>query len=400
MTAEESGNEFALRDGDTLAFLGDSITAARNYSRIIEDYTLLRFPERRIRFLNAGQGGDTASGCLERLDRDVLDRGATVVTVAFGINDIGWGTKADEEHRRAYLGGITAIIERCRALGVRVFICSAAITAEKPESAENGYLQKMCDEGLELAKEKGAETIDVSRSMREVQRRVEASNEKEPDPKKQTRMHVEDGVHLNDLGQMAMAWAILKGLHAPAEVTGLSLDAATGSVVTKEGCEARDISLKASGGGFTRVDSRLPLNLHPLWMLWGWHMPISDDLNQYRLAISNLEPGEYEVLAGDRLLGQWNEKSLAGGLNLASATANAWEPGGPWDARGHALARLTTMRDELDQARRITGDFLKEQPGQGALLSGVDELEKHLVALQREFAQPSPVRFEIRKAVP
>ena len=45
--------DFALQDGDTVAFLGDSITAARTYTKIIENYTLLRFPERKVRFVNA-----------------------------------------------------------------------------------------------------------------------------------------------------------------------------------------------------------------------------------------------------------------------------------------------------------------------------------------------------------
>src|SRR4051794_20497513 len=60
--------EFAIRDGDTVVFLGDSITAARTYGKIIENYTLLRFPNRRVRFINAGHGGDTAAGGLARLD--------------------------------------------------------------------------------------------------------------------------------------------------------------------------------------------------------------------------------------------------------------------------------------------------------------------------------------------
>ena len=49
--------DFALRDGDTVVFLGDSITAARTYGKLVENYTLLRFPDRRVRFYNAGQGG-------------------------------------------------------------------------------------------------------------------------------------------------------------------------------------------------------------------------------------------------------------------------------------------------------------------------------------------------------
>ena len=45
-------SDFALRDGDTLTFLGDSITAARGYTKIVEHYTLMRFPERSVRFIN------------------------------------------------------------------------------------------------------------------------------------------------------------------------------------------------------------------------------------------------------------------------------------------------------------------------------------------------------------
>src|SRR5690349_22856043 len=88
--------DFAIRDGDTVVFLGDSITAARTYGKIIENYTLLRFPDRKVHFVNAGWGGDTAQGGLKRLQRDVFDKGATLVTVAYGINDIGWGGKADQ----------------------------------------------------------------------------------------------------------------------------------------------------------------------------------------------------------------------------------------------------------------------------------------------------------------
>src|ERR1700760_4749637 len=113
-TSDTWADEFALHDGDTVVFLGDSITAARSYGKIIENYTLLRYPGRKVRFVNAGQGGDTAAGGLQRRERGVSAEGATVLTVAYGVNDIGWGVHADDAPQRASLDGIRGIVEACR----------------------------------------------------------------------------------------------------------------------------------------------------------------------------------------------------------------------------------------------------------------------------------------------
>ncbi len=392
--------EFALRDGDTVAFLGDSITAARQYSKIIETYTLLRFPGRKIRFVNAGRGGETAKGSLARLDEAVFAEGATVVTVAYGVNDIGWGTKADAAHKQEYLDAIAELIARCQKRGVRVFICSAAITAESPEKAENGFLQKMCDEGLALATSKGAGPIDVQRSMRAVQRRIVAANEKTPDKARQTRLHVEDGVHLNDLGQMAMAVAILKGLGAPADVSSATIDAAAATVLATADCQVSEVKRSDDGVSvsFTRLDERLPLNLHPLWMLQSRFIPIGDELNRYQLAVQNLPAGKYEIAAGGRPLGTWTADVLNRGINIASATADGWVPGGPWDAQGHGEKILTDMRDELVSARRGMANHLTAHPRLARLREQTESIERALVQLQRDMAQPVPVRFTVRKA--
>ena len=136
--------DYALHDGDTVVFLGDSITAARTYGKMIENYTLLRFPQRKIRFINAGVGGDTAAGGLKRINRDVFAHGVTVLIVAFGINDIGWGVQADDEHRQRYLDGIDGIVAQCVRFKIRVYVCSAAVTAADPEKGDESFLQKMC----------------------------------------------------------------------------------------------------------------------------------------------------------------------------------------------------------------------------------------------------------------
>jgi len=389
--------DFALRDGDTMVFLGDSITAARGYTKIVEHYTLMRFPERRVRFINAGQGGDTASGAVARLERDVFSKRATVVTVAFGVNDIGWGMKANTESKQRYLDGVSSIVTQCQARKIRVFIYSPTITAEAPDKAENGFLQKMTDEGMALAKALGAEAIDIQRGMRTVQRRVVEANAKETDPKRMTRLHVEDGVHLNDLGQLAMAFAILKGLGAPADVSSATVDAGTGTTVEAIGCSISKLARNTNGLAFTRLDDGLPLNLGIFSSLQYRWVPIPDGINRYMLAVTNLSAGDYEIRAEGRLLGKASADKLARGLNIASMTADGWEPGGPWDAQSDVVKELVDARDKLWMSGVTRASYNGNHPQRNRLDKQTRELDERLVAQQRAQAKPYPYLFEVRR---
>jgi lysophospholipase L1-like esterase len=387
--------DFALRDGDTVVFLGDSITAARGYTKLVEEYTLLRFPERRVRFINVGQGGDTASGALARLDRDVFGQGATVVTVAFGVNDIGWGMKADAGHKQRYLDGIRGIVKACDEHKVRVFICSPAITAENPDHAEKGFLQAMTDEGMALAKSLGAGTIDLQRGMREIQRRVLAANEQETDPKKKTLLHLDDGVHLNDLGQLAMGYVLLKGLGAPAEVSSVVIDVQTESVVSAKGCQVSKLRPCKEGLKFVRQDDGLPLNLGMLGALNFRFIPIPENLNRYMFTVLHLAPGDYEIRAEDRVLGRATAKQLQDGLNISSMTTNGWEPGGPWDAQASVIKELTESRDKLWMSGVLRRQYFGHHPQAGRLEKETTAINEKIVQLQRDVGRPYPFHFEI-----
>lgn len=388
--------DFALKNGDTLAFLGDSNTAARGYTKIVEHYTLMRFPDRQVRFVNAGEGGDTAQKCLSRLDRDVFAKGATVVTVAYGINDIGWGTKADATHKQLYLDGIRTIIERCRQHKVRPIICSPAITAENPDTAEKAFLQTMADEGLALAQSLGAETIDLQRGMRDIQRRVIDSN-RNTKPEDHVHLHVKDGIHLDELGHLAMAYTMLKGLGAPEEVSHADIDASKLSAQATN-CSITQVRKTETGITFTRLDQGLPLNLGPLTQLQHRWVPIPDGINGYRLTVRNLPPGEYEIHASNRSLGKLHASDLARGVNIASMTGDGWQPGGPWDAQSCVVKELVDARDKLWmgntlQDRYFAGDAIKAR-------KTFAHQEDQLVDLQRATARPQPYHFEIRRITP
>jgi lysophospholipase L1-like esterase len=389
--------DFAFRNGDTVVFLGDSITAAHGYTKLVEEYTLLRFPDRHVQFINAGRGGDTAAGGLQRLERDVIKRGATVVTVAYGVNDILWGAKADDEHKRKYLDGIRGIVETCQHHHVRVYICSPAITAENPDTAEMGFLQKMTDEGLALAKSLGAGTVDLQRSMRAIQRQVIAANKAETDPKKQTHLHAEDTIHLTDLGQLAMGYAMLKGLGAPQDVSSVAIDAKDCTLLSAKDCRVDELHSSSNKVTFTRIDEGLPLNLGMLGGLNFRFIPIPDELNRYLLTIRSLPKGSYHISVDGHTIGTATAGQLSSSLNISSMTTNAWEPGGPWDAQAAVVKELTEARSKMEIANNLRTYFLTNHPQTALLINQARIAETNLMNLQRQAAHPFPYHFEIRK---
>jgi lysophospholipase L1-like esterase len=397
--ARTTAADFALRNGDTVVFLGDSITAARIYSKIIENYTLLRFPERRIHFINRGHGGETAAKAALRLDRDVFGNNATVLFVAYGVNDIGWGLHADEEHKQLYLQGVRTIVERCREHNVRVFICSAAITAADPAKTENDFLQKMCDEGMALARDMGEHSIDVQRTMRGIQKRVWEHNAKVADESKQVKLHATDGVHLNDLGQLAMAYAILKGLDAPADVSSATVNFATAEVAAAEGCRISEVKRERERLEFTRLDAGLPFNNGLFYALnYAW-VPVPAELARYMLTITELPAGRYLVTADGRGVGMYSARQLAEGVNIAFATTNAWEPGGPWDAQASLLKLVTESKDNAQTAEYMAHLYDGNVRPDAEFSTETDQAVADLEALQRTIARPRSYRFVIKPAV-
>jgi lysophospholipase L1-like esterase len=378
--------------------MGDSITAARTYGKIIENYTLLRFPDRKVRFLNAGIGGDTAAGGLKRLERDVFAHKATLLTVAFGVNDIGWGTRADADHKKQYLDAIRGIVEECKKRRVRVYICSAAVTAEDPDKAEHGFLQMMCDEGMAISRSLGGGAIDVQRGMRAIQRKVKAANDRVADKTKRDTLHAADGIHLNDLGQLAMAFAILKGLGAPADVSSVTVDANGPMLVEAKGCTATGLTAKDGAVEFTRLDQGLPFNYGTFYGLNYRYVPVPDELNRYLLTVTGLPEGRYEVSADGRSAGTFTAAQLAAGANVASSTSDAWQPGGSWSAQGDLLKRLTDARHEIVTAQAHARVFLPDRPVTEQLDREADRCDEQIVRMQRDLARPQPYHFIIKPA--
>ena len=89
---------FAVKDGQTVVFIGDSITdcgrraefapMGNGYVNMAVALITVRYPGRKIAFFNHGIGGDVATGLRDRWTDDVAYHRPDWVSVLVGINDL------------------------------------------------------------------------------------------------------------------------------------------------------------------------------------------------------------------------------------------------------------------------------------------------------------------------
>jgi hypothetical protein len=190
----------------------------------------------------------------------------------------------------------------------------------------------------------------------------------------------------------------LKGLGAPAEVSSVAVDAAALRTLAADRCTVSGLTRIPDGVAFRRLDQGLPLNLGIFSALNHRWIPIPELLNGYRLRVTGLEPGDYEVRAEGRLIGRYSAQRLAQGENIASATANGWFPGGPWDAQSDAVKELVDARDKAWGGEAFRRQFNGDNPASARLRREAEAADDALVRLARSTARPYPYRFEIRRA--
>ena len=144
MAAVSTADNFALQAGQTVVFVGDSITdcgrrgpaapLGDGYVRLSVDLITARFPERSIRYVNAGISGNTVEDLGNRWHDDVLVHAPHWLSVKIGLNDLhraldagSNATLALEKYERLYRQCLTRTQETvpdCRLVLVDPFYIS------------------------------------------------------------------------------------------------------------------------------------------------------------------------------------------------------------------------------------------------------------------------------------
>ena len=314
-SASAHAADFFFKDGDVVVMIGDSITEQHLYSNFVEMWTVSRFPNWKLTFRNVGIGGDTSGGGNSRFARDVLLHKPTAMTVDFGMNDGRYGG-FNEGVFKPYMDGLQGMADKAKAAKIRV----AWATPQPLDNAEQGptaltaYNQTLekFSEGVKVIADKN-EGLFVDQ-FHPYLAALDGARGKGP---KYDRITGGDAVHPGPPGQALMAASILKGLSFPSLVSSVEIDATGGKVVAAKNCTVDNVTKKEGVLSFSRLDGALPffpadaVGILP-------HAPILEELNDYRLKVTGLGRGMYEVRVGGKKVGEFEHAQLSAGVNLAA----------------------------------------------------------------------------------
>lgn len=194
-----------VQSGQTVAFLGDSITqqgaaSSGGYVRLVASGLAANGIE--ITVVPAGISGHKSDQMLARLEKDVLSKKPDWMTLSCGVNDVWHQSRGAGILLEDYKKNITAILDKCKAAGVKVMILTATqinLPVDNPLNTKlvdyNAFLR-------DIAKERDLPLADLNAAMAAEQDALKASGIK--------RSLTTDGVHMNLYGNLMMARGVLK----------------------------------------------------------------------------------------------------------------------------------------------------------------------------------------------
>jgi lysophospholipase L1-like esterase len=116
MSGSESVRYVALGDSVTAGWLEHGILDSEAaYPTLFRRRLASLYPHSVISILNAGLGGENASGALDRLERDVIRHDPHLVTICLGLNDMRKGLTGLDEFRNSLQSIIDALRARSAA---------------------------------------------------------------------------------------------------------------------------------------------------------------------------------------------------------------------------------------------------------------------------------------------
>jgi lysophospholipase L1-like esterase len=345
-----------LKDGDTVVFLGDSITHQCLYTQYVEDYYYTRYPKLHIHFHNSGVGGDTAKDALDRFDGDVAAFKPKYVTILLGMND-GRYTRYDQAIFDTYQKDMTTVLDKIAALGATAIPMTPTmfdsrsskirknVNAETKEMYYNGVLSLFGSWLREQALDRGLGFVDMWSPLDDLtlrKRKVDADWTMIP-----------DAVHPAFTGQVVMATAIIEDMVPHTIVSAITIDEEKGKIAAHPArATVSNLTKTDKGVAFDALAESLPWVLTPEAEDGYKLSTAGHHHSNEKLTVRDLAPGKYDLKIDGQSVGTFTDGQFAFGVELE---ANAKTP-----EYQQALKVATLNKQRTDEAMHPLRDLWRD----------------------------------------
>lgn len=316
-------SKLELADGDSIVFLGDSITHQRLYTQYVEDYFYTRMPHLRLKLHNAGVGGARAWDALQRFDQDVAAYHPKYVTILLGMND-GTYRAYDDPTFQTYRQDMTELLAKIQGIGATaipmtptMFDSGAARNPRKPRdpSADMFYNSVLTYYGTwlrEVAQRQQLGFVDMWGPLNNL-----TLEQRKKDP---TFTMIPDAVHPGPDGQLVMASAIITDTGLPRSVSTITIDlnAKGKQQIRVTGGELTDLQKTADGVSFTWMAKSLPWVVPADAQKGARLLNIGHRLGREALEVHGLAEGKYTLTIDGVDVGAFPASTLAHHIELQS----------------------------------------------------------------------------------
>jgi len=200
---EQAPGKISIKNGEKIAFMGDSITAAGGRPGGYCQLVLSALKDQGIdaKPVFAGIGGHKSNQMLARLERDVLRHKPDWMTLSCGVNDVWHGKRGVD--LASYKKNITEIVDKAQAAGVKVVLLTSTMIREDQGNDLNQKLAGYNEFLKILAKEKKCLLADLNADM-------QAALKSFPVDAPKGKQLTSDGVHMNKDGNIMMARGVAR----------------------------------------------------------------------------------------------------------------------------------------------------------------------------------------------
>jgi lysophospholipase L1-like esterase len=286
----------ALQAGQTVVFLGDSITWQNLYTTYIEQYFTARYPGEKFHFINRGVRGDTAAEAMARLERDVAADGPDLVLVMLGMNDGGY-KGYNRGLLKFYLNNMEKLVGllKKKTKAEIVLVTSTCVDpVDHKTERYNQMLAAMAQGVVDLGKKLRVPVVDLFPFFSEKLKEAKARS-----PPVGLML---DPIHPGPAGQLVIAHHLLTFLDPKPAAKKIVVELQPDQAGFK-------LTLDRKGVHFPRAALAL--------------VPFQERFNRQLLVIKGA-PGPLKLQAGDRDLGVFTPEQLSSGVDLYSLTDSPW----------------------------------------------------------------------------